>query len=174
MQRVENSLWTVYDGWDGYQTSLVHAVAPLTPAQLAWRAAPGLRSVGELAEHISLGRVDWFKRIGAPNSAALAANLPSAGSLAGDAGQLVSWLEKTWAMIDATLSAWTIADLAKSYHHEYWGKTYAVSHQWTIWRIMAHDLHHGGQLSELLMAQGIPIPELGDLGGHLTEPPIVE
>lgn len=48
-----------------------------------------------------------------------------------------------------------------------------LSRQWTIWRIMAHDLHHGGQLAILLGIQGIEIPELGDLGGHLTEPPVV-
>jgi hypothetical protein len=46
---------------------------------------------------------------------------------------------------------------------------FAVTRQWTIWRIMSHDLHHGGELSILLGMQGIDIPDLGDQGGHLTE-----
>ncbi len=48
---------------------------------------------------------------------------------------------------------------------------YLVSRQWTIWRILSHDLHHGGQLAILLGLQGIDIPDLGERGGHLTELP---
>ncbi len=77
-------------------------------------------------------------------------------------------------MVEDTLTAWQVADLAKTYRHTYWGKTYAVSRQWTIWRIMAHDIHHGGQLSVMLATQGIELPELGALGGHLTVPPLAE
>ena len=77
-------------------------------------------------------------------------------------------------MIEQTLTHWTISDLTQTYQHTYWGKTYAISRQWTIWRILAHDLHHGGELGILLGMQGIGIPELGDLGGHLTEPPLAE
>ena len=45
-------LMSVYKGWDGYQVGLVHAIAPLSREQLAWRGSPHLRSVGELAAHI--------------------------------------------------------------------------------------------------------------------------
>ncbi|WP_301002360.1 DinB family protein [Capsulimonas corticalis] len=174
MQKNANSLWSVYDGWDGYQTSLVNAVSPLTREQLVWRPMPGLRSLGEVAEHISFGRIDWFLRMDAPRSAELDRLRPSVGSLAEDAAALSRWLEMTWGMVEETLSIWTVEDLAKSYPHTYWGKTYAVSHQWTIWRILSHDIHHGGQLSLMLAAQGISAPELCDLGGHLTEPPLAD
>ncbi len=174
MKPKANSLWIVYDGWDGYQTSLVHAVAPLLREQLAWRPTLDQRSVGELAEHIALGRIDWFRRMGAPGSAELAAAAPPTGSLVGDAAQIVHWLEATWGMVEETLASWQVADLTKTYRHTYWGKMYAVSRQWTIWRIMAHDIHHGGQLSVMLASQGIDLPELGALGGHLTEPPLAE
>jgi uncharacterized damage-inducible protein DinB len=71
-------------------------------------------------------------------------------------------------MIETTLNAWTVADLAQTYPHIREGKIYAVARQWTIWRIMSHDLHHGGQLALMLGLQGIDVPELGDKGGHLT------
>ena len=61
----------VLDGWNGYQTSLVNAISPLTREQLIWKPAPNLRSVGDLARHISLGRVTWFSRMEAPGSADL-------------------------------------------------------------------------------------------------------
>lgn len=49
MPRDPASLAAVLDGWQGYETSLEHAIEPLTPEQLGWRPAPELRSVGELA-----------------------------------------------------------------------------------------------------------------------------
>ncbi|MEO7718826.1 MAG: DinB family protein [Capsulimonas sp.] len=174
MEKSHLSLWSVYDGWDGYQTSLVKAVASLTREQLAWRPAAGWRSVGELTEHISFGRIDWFEKMGAPGSSDLMAKRPPVGSLAGNAEDLVRWLNLSWEMVAETLNAWTVADLAVSYRHTYWGQTYAVSRQWTIWRILSHDMHHGGQLSIMLASQGISAPELIDLGGHLTEPSLAE
>jgi uncharacterized damage-inducible protein DinB len=77
-------------------------------------------------------------------------------------------------MIDQTLRTWTVEDLKKTYHHTYMGNTYAVSRQWTIWRIMAHDIHHGGQLVVLLEMQGVESFELGGLGGHIIEPPLAQ
>ena len=54
------------------------------------------------------------------------------------------------------------------------GTTYSVSRQWTLWRMMAHDLHHGGELSTMLGTQGLKNFELGDLGGHITEPTVAD
>lgn len=170
-------LQMIFEGWDSHQESLVRAVAPRSPRELAYRPAPKLRSVGELASHLSLGRIGWFARMGAPGSAALAraaAGWAPEAAIVEDAAELVRRLEVTWRMIADTLAQWTIGDLAQTYRHTYWGNTYAVSRQWTIWRIMAHDLHHGGELAVLLGLQGIAIPELGDLGGHLTEPPLAD
>ncbi len=171
------SLISFYDGWDTYQSSLVQSIAPLTPEQLAWRPAPHLRSAGQIAAHISAGRIEWFHRMGAPGSAELATQASmhrSEDVIATNARELARWLEASWGMIENTLKLWTIDDLAQTYRQAYGGKTYAVSHQWTIWRILAHDLHHGGELAVTLGLQGIPLPQLGDLGGHLTQPPVVE
>ena len=171
------SLASLYQGWDGYRISLVNAIKPLTPEQLAFRPAPDLRSVGELAKHIGCGRLTWFRRMDAPLSAKLVEsgkgytdepNYPT------DAPSLIRLLEDTGQMVEATLNEWTVADLEKSFHHIYWGKTYLISRHWVLWRILSHDLHHGGQLCLALYMQGIEPPELGLMGGHLTEPPVVE
>src|SRR5260370_16299485 len=57
------SLMSVYEGWDGHQLALVRTVARLSPAQLAWRGAPHLRSVGGLIAHIITGRIGWIHDI---------------------------------------------------------------------------------------------------------------
>ncbi len=88
--------------------------------------------------------------------------------------ELLRWLEATWQMIETTLARWTVADLAKTYRHFYQGKVYAVSRQWTLWRVMSHDLHHGGEVAFALGMQGVEIPDLGDQGGHLTELPLAD
>lgn len=176
------SLMSVFSGWDGYQRSLAAAIAPLTPEQLAYRPAPDRRSVGELGAHIALGRLDWFHRMGAPGSAELVAQAEAEDvwrpwgqvnpSLAESKTEILRWLEATWQMIEGCLNLWTVPDLSVCYHQPYGGKVYAVSRQWVIWRIMAHDIHHGGQLTILLAALGIDLPDLGDNGGHIIEVPL--
>ena len=171
------SLSKIYEGWDGYQTSILHAIQPLSHEQLAWRPAPKLRSVGELASHIALGRINWFSRIHAPGSAELLQKqnaLSSQTAFADQKEEIIRWLEMSWQMIADTLDQWTIGDLFRSYRQEYQGKTYLVTYQWTIWRILSHDQHHGGELAIMLGMQGIQVPELGDLGGHLSTPPLAE
>ena len=54
------TLMTFTASWKAYQDHLAAAVAQLTPEQLALRAAPGLRSVGENALHIVGCRMFWF------------------------------------------------------------------------------------------------------------------
>ncbi len=60
MKEGDYSLAAIFEGWDGYQTSLLHAIQPLTRSQLEWRPGKKLRSIGETAGHIALGRIDWF------------------------------------------------------------------------------------------------------------------
>ncbi len=188
MTQTQPSLAGVYHGWSGHQTSLVRALAPLSPEQLRWRPAADLRSVGEVARHVSMGRITWFARMDAPGSAELAGRIDaweedadgerhvveSAMPIAESADDLVHWLELTWQMIETTLETWDVSDLSKTYRHTWNGDVYAVSRQWTIWRILTHDVHHGGQLSLMLGIQGIEAFELGDLFGHITLPPLAD
>ena len=160
----------VYDGWQGYQTSLAHAVETLSTEQLRWRPGPRAQSVGEVVRHISLGRVAWFARMDAPGSADVCAAIPEwevdgdgnkdiverAVPITDSAAELVKWLELTWRMIETTLTSWTVADLDRTYDHRWNGQVYRVSYQWTVWRILTHDVHHGGELSLTLGAHGLP------------------
>lgn len=175
------SLHRLFDGWEGYNTALVRAIAPRTPEELAWRPDLTMRSVGEVASHIALGRIDWFHRMGAPASAEpaqAAAELTSQPeeyqALGTYAGGLVHWLDFSWRMVDETLRTWTVDDLWTTYHQPYAGKVYVVTHQWVLFRVLIHDVQHGGQLSVMLGQQGIELPDLGYLGGHLKEPPLAE
>jgi uncharacterized damage-inducible protein DinB len=176
---VMHKLARVLEGWDGYQTSLLHAAAPLTNEQLCWRPAPGRRSLGELARHISMGRITWLARMGAPGTDMVAQRIPrwhadddgtrrvaEESVPCDDAASLAEWLTLSWQPIQRVLEEWTVGDLFQTYPLA----EYVVSRQWTIWRIMSHDIHHGGQMATLLALQGIPAFELRDLGGHVILP----
>lgn len=176
------SLMTVFSGWDGYHRSLVSAIAPLTQEQLRFRLANDRRSVGEIAAHIAFGRLDWFHRMSASGTDKLVEQAAPwwqpwseiSPDIEDSPTEIIHWLEVTWQMIETNLTQWTVEDLSWTYRQPYGGKVYAVSRQWVIWRIMAHDIHHGGQLSILLAAQGIDLPELGDNGGHIVEVPLAD
>lgn len=188
MSTSSNSLILVYEGWDGYRRSIIEAVTPLTKEQLTWRPSANLRSVGELARHIALGPIDWFLRMEAPGSHEMASQIDAwtedphgnryvaedAIDISDQASELTKWLEISRQMIYQTLKMWTVEDLKKTYHHTWRGNKYAISRQWTIWRIMAHDLHHGGELVVMLGMQDLENFELGDLGGHIVEPPLAD
>ncbi len=192
MPTTSPSLKSIYEGWDSHQQALMHAITPLLPEQLAWRPAPNQSSVYELIGHIAGSRLWWFYKMHAPGSTALArqiapwadetfdaadsndlsrwlaANIQLEESLAKTPSESITWLESTWQMIDLTLNTWTVEDLAQTYQHIRENNMYTVTRQWTIWRILSHDLHHGGQIALILGLQGITVPELGDRGGHLT------
>ena len=173
----------VFDGWDGYQTSLVRAVTPLTPDQLAFKAGGKMRSIGQLIRHIALGRITWLSRIEPVDAEQLLARVPR-WFTDGDGARhvveeavpcdesrlLADWLEAGWESIYRSLEEWTADDLARTFPHRFRGTDYLISRQWVLWRMLSHDIHHGGQLALLLAMQDIPAFELRALGGHITEP----
>src|SRR5947209_13944229 len=60
MTTVFSPLNVFYENWKVYADKLAKAIAPLTAEQLALRAAPNERSVGEMAQHIIGTRAGWF------------------------------------------------------------------------------------------------------------------
>lgn len=177
------NLAQVFDGLNGYQASLLHAITPLKMDQLTWRPAPDRRSVGELIRHISLGRVTWLSRMGAPNVDEVGRRVPR-WYTDGDGSRhtveesvpstepsvLIEWLELSWRPIQKMLDEWTVDDLFQTYPHRFRNTDYVVTRQWTTWRVMSHDIHHGGQLAMMLAMQGIDAFELRALGGHIVAP----
>jgi len=188
MISADDYLSAVFDGWQGYNQSLVSAIQPLTPGQLIWRPRIDLNSIGEIARHISMGRVVWFSRMDAPGSAELVSRIANWETdedgnrdiredqipIADQPDRLVHWLEVTWGMIEKTLNTWKIQDLHQTYRHVWNGETYLNSRQWTIWRILNHDIHHGGEISLMLGMQGIQAFELSGLFGHIILPPTAD
>lgn len=180
------TLGSVFEGWSGYEASVLRAIEPLTPEQLRWRPASDVRSLGEVIRHLSLGRVNWLARMSAPGIEDVSRKVPSwytdsdgtrhvvEDSVPSDESVILArWLEFTWKPIQQILEEWTVENLFQTYRHKFHGTEYIVSNQWTLWRIMSHDVHHGGQIAMMLACQNIPALELRALGGHVVSPPVV-
>jgi uncharacterized damage-inducible protein DinB len=186
MTKQIDSLLNIFNGWNGYNQSLVNAVMPLTPEQLNWRPEEKFNSMGELVRHISLGRLTWLSRIEAPGSKELANTISemvqdsdgnnniveSSITISEQPAELVRWLNLTWEIIENSLTSWSLSDFFQTFPHQWNGDVYAISRQWTMWRVMNHDIHHGGELSLMLGLQGIEAFELCDLFGHTILPPL--
>ncbi|WIG58619.1 MAG: hypothetical protein OJF49_001365 [Ktedonobacterales bacterium] len=156
------TLTTFYSNWQAYQEHIKAAAAPLTAEQLVLRAAPGLRSIGEIALHIVGCRMFWFteflgedggdavKAYAGWNEAALApgASIPPAAELA-------QALDHTWHMMAGCLARWSPDAMRQTFPDDWDGKRVELSRAWVVWHVMEHDLHHGGELSLTLGIHGL-------------------
>lgn len=143
-----------FDSWVDYQEALKRAIKPLTQEQLQKRLLPGLRTPGEIAEHIVFGRALHLTRtLGEAATAELAPLLQwgDADTPARTAAEIVAGLELTWQYITGCLLRGSpTAALSNE-------ETEIVQ---TIWGLLDHDLPHAGELSLLLGADGLPGVEI--------------
>ena len=114
------SLLPFYAGWGRYQQHLVAVIAPLTAEQLALRTTPQHWSIGMYVTHIIANRAWWFHaRMGEGSDDLTSLELWALGVCEADvdpchpATELVAGLEKTWQLIEETLTHLTPADLAQ-------------------------------------------------------------
>src|SRR5712691_3662995 len=154
-----STLFDFYKGWDVYQDHLVKAITPLSPEQIALRAAPHLRSIGEIAAHIIGTRIWWFHYVMGEDSVDSASLTPMEtwgedGAPVRTAAELASGLEITWHLIQDVLTRRTPADLDQTFQR----REHRVSRQWIIWHVIEHDLHHGGELSFTLGMHRLAAP----------------
>ncbi|HEU5369396.1 MAG TPA: DinB family protein [Ktedonobacterales bacterium] len=153
------TLSTFYTSWKAYQDHIKEAIAPLTAEQLALRAAPNLRSVGENARHIIGCRAGWFTFVlgedwGAEVKAYEDWDAPDAP--APTPAELVQALDRTWQGMTDCLARWSPDDMRQTFPDEWDGKTVHLARAWIVWHVLEHDLHHGGELSLTLGMHGIP------------------
>ena len=142
------TLTMFYKSWKEYQERLARALAPLSHEQLTLRARPGLRSVGENAEHIIGCRIGWFTYVLHEDPGEVGTTRwdePDAPTRS--ASELVRGLELTWQMMAERLERWSDADMEQPFTDDWDGEEVQLSRAWIIWHVLEHDLHHGGEIS---------------------------
>lgn len=142
-----------FESWLDYQEALKRAIAPLTEEQLGQRLLPGLRTPGEIAEHIVFGRALHLHHTLGERAAALTPLVAwgEAGAAPRQAAEIVQGLELTWRFITDCLQHGAPGDMLTA------AEATIVQ---TIWGLLDHDLPHAGELSLLLGAAGLPGVEI--------------
>ena len=142
-----------FASWQDYQEALKRAIAPLTEEQMQRRLLPGLRTPGEIAEHIAFGRALWLHRALGEGAAELTPLLrrEDADDPPHTAAEIVHGLELTWRFITVCLMRGSPTDAIPEEE---------VPILQTIWGLLDHDLPHAGELSLLLGADGLPGVEM--------------
>jgi hypothetical protein len=142
-----------FESWQDYQEALKRAIAPLTDEHLQRRLIPGLRTPGEIAEHIVFGRALHLHRALGEGAAELTSLLrwDDTDDPPHTAAEIVQGLELTWRFIIGCLMRGSPADTVPEEE---------VLIMQAIWGLLDHDLPHAGELSLLLGADGLPGPEI--------------
>lgn len=142
-----------FQSWQDYQEALKFAIAPLTEEQLQRRLIPGLRTPGEITEHIVFGRALHLHRTLGEGSAELTPLLrwEDTNDPPHTAAEILQGLELTWRFITACLMRESPTDAISEEE---------VQIMQTIWGLLDQDLPHAGELSLLLGADGMPGVEI--------------
>jgi hypothetical protein len=143
-----------FESWQDYQEALKRAITPLTKEQLQRRPIPGLRTPGEIAEHIVFGRALHLYRTLGEEAAELTPLLrwEDANDPPHSAAEILQGLELTWRFVTGSLMHGSPTEAIPEDEE--------VPIVQTIWGLLDHDLPHAGELSLLLGADGMPGVEI--------------
>jgi hypothetical protein len=153
MRRAAIAEARAFESWQDYQEALKRAIAPLTEEQLQRQLIPGLRTPGEIAEHIVFGRALHLHRTLGERAAELTPLLrwEDADDPPHTSAEILHGLELTWQFVSACLMGGSPTDAISEEE---------VPIMQTIWGLLDHDLPHAGELSLLLGVDGIPGVEI--------------
>jgi hypothetical protein len=142
-----------FASWHDYQEALKRAIAPLTAEHMQRRLLPGLRTPGEIAEHIVFGRALCLNRALGEGAAELTPLLhwDDADDPPHTAAEILQGLELTWRFITVCLMRGSPTDAIPEDE---------LPIRQAIWGLLDHDLPHAGELSLLLGADGLPGVEI--------------
>ena len=158
-----------YEGWAKHETLVIDALRALTPEQLLFRDAPQQWAVWQLASHVAGSRAYWFHDILGEGDASVRdmfrIERPTVSGVSVDdagweddeahprtADELVDGLQRTWDVVDGCLRRWTPEDLELRFDRG--GRTHHRG--WVVWHVLEHDIHHGGEISQILGSHGLP------------------
>jgi uncharacterized damage-inducible protein DinB len=165
-------------GWAGYQRLLLDSIGSLDAEQLSSRTAPFQWAVWQLASHMAGSRAYWFHDILGEGDPAVSEMFRVETSTVPDlpledagwedderhprtASELTEAFDRTWAMIEECLRRWTAHDLEVDFSRTRRNsQAETFTRAWVVWHLIEHDLHHGGEISQILGTNGLPSLEL--------------
>jgi uncharacterized damage-inducible protein DinB len=163
-----------YDGWADQQQRLLQSLRPLTLEQMRLRPAAGEWAIWQLASNMAGARLYWLcTMLGEDDRGLLpmfrvdhttvpGVSLDWAGWEDNEdrprgAEELVDAFHKTWGVVESCLDRWSLHDLGVEVTStDARGQPRKISPGRVIWRLMAHEVHHGSEIGLILRMHGLP------------------
>lgn len=157
MDTDQQTLATFYEGWKNFQDLVCSALGRLDESQAALRASPELRTIDEITRHMIGARARWFymgleeggeifRELGAWDRPGMPPRSPA---------ELAHGLETTWQGMQEAIARWTPEQWQQTFPGEDESEPETITRAWIIWHLIEHDLHHGGEISLTLGANGL-------------------
>jgi hypothetical protein len=73
-----------------------------------------------------------------------------------DAGQLVTGIDTTFAIVERCLDDWTFEMLGETVRRDFDGEIWEHTRGWVLQRSLAHDVSHCTEINEALTTAGLP------------------
>jgi len=153
-----------YDRWPQYNRRLTEIVGSMTDKQLAIRPSLDRWPIWATVGHTAGTRVYWLCNVlGEPGAATTP--FPDSTALDGweddldhprSAGELVTALDTTFAIIDRCLDVWTPAMLDEVVERSLGDQLQLHSRSSIVQRMFSHEAYHCGELSQTLGIHGLP------------------
>ncbi len=152
----QHTIATLYAGWKNYQDLVCRELRKLEAAQLDLRAAPGLRSISDIARHMIGARARWFYGLDEGNESFKAlGGWDRQGAPERTPAELAQALETSWQGMQEAIARWTPEQWQQTFPGEDESEPETYTRAWVIWHLIEHDLHHGGEISLTLGANGL-------------------
>lgn len=169
----------LYEGWRLANDTLIAALQPLTPEQLALPVGSPTWPIWASASHLAGTRVYWLCQIfGEPGAETTPFNDPTGFGWEDDlthprdAAELVAALRSTWSIIERTLATWTLESLTQEARRVGPSGVQIHTRQSVLWRMVTHDAFHSGEISLVLGSNGLgSIEPWGGLSRPEVSPP---
>ena len=140
---------------------LVERIGSLSANELAWSPAPEMWPIWALVGHLAGTRVYWLCHVlKEPGADSTPFTDPSGEGWEDDpsrprgAGELVSALRSTFAVVDGCLQRWTPEMLTVEFPRERAGAIQMHTRSSILWRMITHDASHTGEVSNILGGHG--------------------
>jgi uncharacterized damage-inducible protein DinB len=152
----------LFAGWHLVNESLIAALAPLSPEQLALPVGSPTWPIWASASHLAGTRVYWLCQVfGEPGAETTPFTDPTGFGWEDDlahprpADELVGALTSTWKLVERTLSTWTVDTLDREAHRTRGSVVQVHTRQSVLIRMITHDAFHSGEISLILGSNGL-------------------
>lgn len=152
-----------FSKWPEYNRRLRDTVAGLTDDQLGLQPSPERWPLWATIGHLACQRISWLCGFLDEPGAETTPFPDALYRCPGDeylepvmtAGELVSALDSTFAVVDRVLDTWTLDMLDEEVRRDFDGDTWQHTRGSVIQRVFSHDVWHSAELNETLAAHGL-------------------